>query len=208
MLRGRRSRPAALHAEDVSLAVPPLFGSATTRLSCRPTRFVTKPANRLTGCTNHVAQTRQFSRGNRAKIEATITDVARGEPTTPAQLLKTKNRSWRRGWDSNPTRSFRFCKLQILKCRRCRKCQRTPWRLARDCTQADPLWVRALHRVIVTTAADSRAHRRSPNLPGTAPAHIVGRVIIAATLAGEKKSAGEIVPAFICTNLFIASWLP
>jgi hypothetical protein len=32
--------------------------------------------------------------------------------------------------------------------------------------------------------------------------------IIAATLEGEKKSAGEIVPAFICTNLFIASWLP
>ena len=30
---------------------------------------------------------------------------------------------WRRGWDSNPTRPFRFCKLQIPQCRRCRKCQ-------------------------------------------------------------------------------------
>ena len=30
---------------------------------------------------------------------------------------------WRRGWDSNPTGSFRFCKLQILKCQHCRECQ-------------------------------------------------------------------------------------
>jgi hypothetical protein len=31
---------------------------------------------------------------------------------------------------------------------------------------------------------------------------------IEATFAGAKNSAGEIVPAFICTNRFIASWFP
>ena len=30
---------------------------------------------------------------------------------------------WRRGWDSNPTRPFRFCKLQIPHCQGRRKCQ-------------------------------------------------------------------------------------
>jgi len=30
---------------------------------------------------------------------------------------------WRRGWDSNPTPPFRFCKLQIPQCRHCRRCQ-------------------------------------------------------------------------------------
>ena len=30
---------------------------------------------------------------------------------------------WRSGWDSNPARSFRFCKLQILKCRLTQQCQ-------------------------------------------------------------------------------------
>ena len=32
-------------------------------------------------------------------------------------------RDSRRGWDSNPTGPFRFCKLQILKYHRCCKCQ-------------------------------------------------------------------------------------
>ena len=31
---------------------------------------------------------------------------------------------WRREWDSDSPASFRFCKLQILKCRRCRRCLR------------------------------------------------------------------------------------
>jgi hypothetical protein len=31
---------------------------------------------------------------------------------------------WRRGWDSNPTRRFRFCKLQILKSHNSHTCQR------------------------------------------------------------------------------------
>ena len=45
------------------------------------------------------------------------------EPTWPAKSLK-KRVGWRRGWDSNPTRPFRICNLQILKCRHCRQCHR------------------------------------------------------------------------------------
>jgi len=47
--------------------------------------------------------------------------------TSPFDLLVKGNETgnWRRGWDSNPTRILRFCKLQIpryLDCRRCHRC--------------------------------------------------------------------------------------
>ena len=50
--------------------------------------------------------------------------VARGEPTAPAKSSETKHQGFRRGWDSNPPRPVRFCKLQILDCRHCHECQR------------------------------------------------------------------------------------
>jgi len=43
---------------------------------------------------------------------------------------------WRRGWDSNPTGPFRFCKLQILQCQHCRTMPSMPSYLARCCTLA------------------------------------------------------------------------
>ena len=42
----------------------------------------------------------------------------------PGRGSPEASEGWRRGWDSNPTGPFRFCKLQILKCRHCRECQR------------------------------------------------------------------------------------
>jgi hypothetical protein len=46
--------------------------------------------------------------------------------TSPFDLLVKGNDTgnWRRGWDSNPTGSRRFCKLQISPCHGCRLCQR------------------------------------------------------------------------------------
>lgn len=41
------------------------------------------------------------------------------EPPRPSEA-----RDWRRGWDSNPTGLFRFCKLRIRQCRQCRECRR------------------------------------------------------------------------------------
>lgn len=43
--------------------------------------------------------------------------------TSPFDLLVKGNETgnWRRGWDSNPTGFFRFCKLQIPHCRHCRE---------------------------------------------------------------------------------------
>jgi hypothetical protein len=41
-----------------------------------------------------------------------------------AEAVAGVSEGWRRGWDSNPTRRFRFCKLQIPHCRYCRECQR------------------------------------------------------------------------------------
>ena len=50
------------------------------------------------------------------------------EPAKPEghtlQPRSTEGEYWRRGWDSNPTGPFRFCKLQIPHCHGCRKCQR------------------------------------------------------------------------------------
>ena len=45
--------------------------------------------------------------------------------TSPFDLLVKGNETgnWRRGWDSNPTGFFRFCKLQILNCQGCHECQ-------------------------------------------------------------------------------------
>lgn len=39
------------------------------------------------------------------------------------KLSYVKDLECRRGWDSNPARPFRFCNLQILRCRGCRECQ-------------------------------------------------------------------------------------
>jgi len=46
--------------------------------------------------------------------------------TSPFDLLVKGNETgnWRRGWDSNPTGFFKFCKLQIPHCRHPRECQR------------------------------------------------------------------------------------
>jgi site-specific DNA recombinase len=46
--------------------------------------------------------------------------------TSPFDLLVKGNETgnWRRGWDSNPTGFFRFCKLQIPCCQCCHECQR------------------------------------------------------------------------------------
>src|SRR5580765_8618682 len=49
---------------------------------------------------------------------------ARGEPTCPPKSLKSNSEIWRRGWDSDPTRFCRFCKLQIPQCRGYCDCQR------------------------------------------------------------------------------------
>jgi hypothetical protein len=50
--------------------------------------------------------------------------VARRNPLCLAKLLKTRDRIWRGGWDSNPAGLFRIGKLQILQCQACRECQR------------------------------------------------------------------------------------
>jgi len=40
------------------------------------------------------------------------------------KLLIVRELGWRRGWDSNPITSCRFCNLQTPCCRGCHKCQR------------------------------------------------------------------------------------
>jgi hypothetical protein len=71
----------------------------------------------------HAAQTGLFPRAQDAKCVAKMGTVAQGEPRWPTKLLKTKDRDWRRGWDSDPTASFGFCKLQIPQCQHCHECQ-------------------------------------------------------------------------------------
>jgi len=40
------------------------------------------------------------------------------------KLLIVRELGWRRGWDSNPITSCRFCSLQTPRCRGCHTCQR------------------------------------------------------------------------------------
>jgi hypothetical protein len=47
-----------------------------------------------------------------------------GPPTVASERSERFGEGWRRGWDSNPTGRFGFCKLQILQCHDCRACQR------------------------------------------------------------------------------------
>src|SRR5881296_3783295 len=63
-------------------------------------------------CSTHVAQTGCFRILARRKYGRKFARGARGEPTRPTKLLKTKDPRIRRGWDSNPrapygTRRFR-----------------------------------------------------------------------------------------------------
>jgi hypothetical protein len=55
---------------------------------------------------------------------APLPAITRGNPLRQVQLLKTKDRIWRRGWDSDPTGPCSSCNLQILQCHPCRECQR------------------------------------------------------------------------------------
>ena len=72
----------------------------------------------------HVAYLPRFSMSYRPDSREQKRPIARREPTWPSKWLKTKDQWFRRGWDSNPARPFRICKLQILQCRHCHRCRR------------------------------------------------------------------------------------
>jgi hypothetical protein len=56
----------------------------------------------------------------------------------PYKSLKTKDQIWRRGWDSDPITSCRFCNLPQPGCRKLPYVPALPWRLAPDCTRRPP----------------------------------------------------------------------
>jgi hypothetical protein len=84
--------------------------------------------------------------------------------------------SWRTGWDSNPRRPLRFCKLQIPQRRQCHKCQRCRRALHRVAPKPDfgschdnALWgrimIRPLRPVLSAVIGDLRPRDRASTMP-------------------------------------------
>ena len=102
------------------------------------------PLRVLVSFCTHAAVMRAFFNDLRVFLNTDLEPASTLEPAWPAKSLKTKDRVWRRGWDSNPTRPFGFCKLQILNCRPCRECQR-----CRGALHAVARWVSRSERSLV-----------------------------------------------------------
>jgi hypothetical protein len=64
-------------------------------------------------------------RHRRAWRRRAATESSKVQMTSRRKLqFRQGVKGWRRAWDSNPTGFFRFCKLQIPRCRRCQRCHR------------------------------------------------------------------------------------
>ena len=141
----RARRQTALHQRDLGVQVVESpsemgvgrLGVADSQEACAPTGHGYAPSNvesqwlaeHRYSARSRVLSSEEIGPGDAAPVRFSGPRDCQVSPPKCVQIGRRPASDaggvgFRRGWDSKPTRPFRFCKLQILHCRRCRECQR------------------------------------------------------------------------------------